>query len=302
MENILRKIAEEKKSLWLKAVLNNDVETIKKTLDSGFDVNTRLSGDFDPTAFIYYAKNGNMDMLILLLNRGADISLTDRTANTAFSYACARGDVDMVNLLLNNGVDPNEADGFIVAGENNRLEIVKILLEKGANVDFQNKYGYTTLILTSYEGHEKLVDFLLDFGANLNIIDNFGQNAFISASLRGRTEIMKKLLKKGVNEKQKDIRSKTGLFTYVFELEEIDPDFLEFFIEHIGVDKIDEYLFNDTNMFQFLKENEDMRTIWNRCVNNCLDRIRLNNVLVKEKNKENIVDIEEKTNSYLFIR
>lgn len=46
------------------------------------------------------------------------------------------------------------------------LDIVKFLLEQGANPDSQNKHGKTPLFRATYNGHEEVVRFLLESGAN----------------------------------------------------------------------------------------------------------------------------------------
>ncbi|MBR2281582.1 MAG: ankyrin repeat domain-containing protein [Spirochaetales bacterium] len=78
---------------------------------------------------------------------------------------------DMLRLLIEKGADVNYVsnDGetpLSIAVEDNKLEYVAILLENGANVNYPNSYGETPLQTAVAYGYGKLIDLLLAFHAD----------------------------------------------------------------------------------------------------------------------------------------
>jgi ankyrin repeat protein len=59
-----------------------------------------------------------------------------------------------------------------VAAEHGYLEIVMLLLEKGADVTVRNKDGWTLLNLAVNRGHIEVIELLLKEGADMTVIDN----------------------------------------------------------------------------------------------------------------------------------
>jgi len=56
---------------------------------------------------------------------------------------------------------------------------VKLLLEKGANIDAKTNQGFTALMVASYKGQAEAVKLLLDKGANLEAKGYNGWTALI---------------------------------------------------------------------------------------------------------------------------
>ena len=83
----------------------------------------------------------------------------------------------MVSKFLEKKANPdipeykNNLVPIIAAAQNGYLEIVKLLIENGANVDSQTELGYTALELAASNGHLEVVDLLIQKGANLSLED-----------------------------------------------------------------------------------------------------------------------------------
>jgi len=78
-------------------------------------------------------------------------------------YWASLGDQDQVKQLLLEGQDPNQADdegysALQAAAENDHLEIVKLLVEKGAQVAYKSEY--TALQLAEMAGNIDVVNYL----------------------------------------------------------------------------------------------------------------------------------------------
>ncbi|AQZ80140.1 hypothetical protein BUM88_00005 [Acinetobacter calcoaceticus] len=81
----------------------------------------------------------------------------------ALIYWASLGDVDQVKELLIDGEDPNQTDdegysALQAAAENDHLEIVKLLVEKGAYVDYKSEY--TALQLAEMASNIDIVNYL----------------------------------------------------------------------------------------------------------------------------------------------
>ena len=72
------------------------------------------------------------------------------------------------------------------------LEIVKYLLENGADINAKDNYGTTALMKASSNGQLEIVQFLIENGADINIKNNEGKTALDVAA----TKEIKKVLRK----------------------------------------------------------------------------------------------------------
>ena len=76
-------------------------------------------------------------------------------------------------------------------------EAVRLLLEKGAEVNIKGPGGFTALMLAASNGHAETVRLLLEKGADLNAKTRLGQTALVLASQAGRSDAVKVLSEKG---------------------------------------------------------------------------------------------------------
>ena len=156
-------------------------------IDRGADVNkTAVDGS---TALHSASLNGNLSIVTLLLDRGADPNKEQMGTNAtpltvAIQESLKHGrDVtrykicrDITTLLLNSGADPNKAitatDATILlvtAVKDCRTKLVELLLKHGADANKENaSTGETPLIVASQDGLIESVRLLLDRGADPN--------------------------------------------------------------------------------------------------------------------------------------
>ena len=176
------------------AVENADNEKVfKRVLDNGADVNMRDSLGVSP---IFLAVKKKKDKFLdLLLERDADVNVPGKTGEvdnqTALSVAVANDDKETVKKLLDRGADPNIADskGLLplpgaVIGPAADAEIVRMLLDKGANVNGQEKENGATALIYISSNKEvssptrtEIVKMLLDKGADKSLKTKEGKTA-----------------------------------------------------------------------------------------------------------------------------
>jgi len=115
------------------------------------------------------------------------------------------GDTKKVIEALGKGANPNIAYGEHgttplnrACYENNR-EIVRLLLEKRANVNAVVTNGDTPLNRACYYNYPKIVGLLLEYSANPNIANKNGETPLYRACRENNLEIVRLLLDKGAN-------------------------------------------------------------------------------------------------------
>jgi ankyrin repeat protein len=128
----------------------------------------------------------------------------DSYGRTSLYLAAEYGHSGAVKLLLDKGADVNAHGGYY----NNALQaaslrgheaIVKLLLDKGANVNAQGGGYGNALQVASLEGHEAIVKLLLNKGADVNAQGGYYNNALQAALSKGHEAIVKLLLDKGAD-------------------------------------------------------------------------------------------------------
>ena len=129
--------------------------------------------------------------------------------NFALSLASRNNSVKIVNFLLKAGADINQNNRFgetalMIAVGFGRKEVVKMLLEAGANVNIPNLSGTTALIGASGFGCVKIVKMLVKAGADVNFIGAGKQTPLITACIYNIPEIVRFLLKTGVDINHQD--------------------------------------------------------------------------------------------------
>ena len=94
--------------------------------------------------------------------------------------------------------------GLILAAGRGHIEIVKLLLENGADVNSRTKDGDTALIVASKAGHTNVVKLLLERGADVNAKNRNGRMALMGATNQGHLNVVKLLLERGADVNAKD--------------------------------------------------------------------------------------------------
>jgi len=138
------------------ACSDHNIESVKIALDHGANVNCIYS-NCTPLGWASFV--GDYDIVELLLERGADISMTDALNRTA----------------------------LILAISSRYWDIVKGLVKAGANVNTVDVNGECALLYACYYGIPEQIEFLLDAGANPN-------DVFEYSTLFSNVDAEKKLL------------------------------------------------------------------------------------------------------------
>jgi ankyrin repeat protein len=124
---------------------------------------------------------------------------------TVLHYAAYSGKLDVVKYLVEQGadVDAKTVVGWTVlhdAAYSGTLDIVKYLVEQGANVDAKNNVGWTPLHAAASSGKLDVVKYLVDEqGADVDAKNNDGWTVLHAAAYYGTLDIVQYLVEQGAD-------------------------------------------------------------------------------------------------------
>jgi uncharacterized protein len=129
------------------------------------------------TPLIIAALAGRTDVVLDLIKRGADVNARNDRGMTALHAATYAGDLPAVEALLAAGVPVDEAGNkfkvtpLFVAAEENHIDIVSLLLDRGAAIEQTEAHGYTVLTRSAYKEHDAIIALLIKRGAVCQEVD-----------------------------------------------------------------------------------------------------------------------------------
>lgn len=137
--------------------------------------------------------------------------------------ACFEGDYDLIKFLIENGADPNQTESeheltalhVLVDGpykgqtitEAQRAEIIKLLVQKGADVNRADKHQVAPVHKVALNDRPQCLDALIEAKVDPNVVF-MGERAISIAARQNRDQILKRLL--DYPQTQKDVQSQTG--------------------------------------------------------------------------------------------
>ena len=158
----------------------NYIDVMKCLIKNGADVNESNADDLGYTPLEEAAREGKVEAVKLLIKENAQLDKGNTINTNAFIGACICAQTDVIEILLDSGANINHADingqtalhylcryakqwgggvitetinGITREKENSRYKKHTItfekLLEKGADVNLETKYGYSALHLAS---------------------------------------------------------------------------------------------------------------------------------------------------------
>ncbi len=151
------------------AVLSNDLDSVKVLLAAGADVNQTTGYGWSP--LLVATQNRYYQLGAYLIDHGADVNLTNKGAWTPLYLATDNRNIE-------------SGDYPVRKGDMDHLEFIKLLLDKGANVNARMKDSTETRTVFTNQW-----------------LDENGATAFLRASQSGDITLMKLLLAHGADPK-----------------------------------------------------------------------------------------------------
>ncbi|KZN34370.1 hypothetical protein N480_22465 [Pseudoalteromonas luteoviolacea S2607] len=131
---------------------------------------------------------------------GVDVNIKDSDGRTALIHAVldSEPNIEIVKLLLRLGANVDHQDdcqhwsALHFSARDNHVDIVLVLLKSGASIDLLDAFGNTPLwrAVMSYSGNSAVIEALLSYSANPGKENNIGVSPRILAETMGKNELL----------------------------------------------------------------------------------------------------------------
>ncbi|KAL4921029.1 ankyrin repeat-containing domain protein [Aspergillus aurantiobrunneus] len=212
----------------MRAVRHGNPHIVRSLLNYSVNAETRDHGDIiGDTRLTVACRLGNHAMAEVLLNAGSNPETQADHGTTSFPHsrsplciACDGNNPSLVRLLLERGADVEATaqagqKPLGIAATKRQTDIASLLLAHGANVNAPvSNPGLhrTALIIAAQNGHVETAALLLAHNAAVSATDYYGRTALSHAAENGHTETIQLLLNAGSELDAPDCKGHTPLY------------------------------------------------------------------------------------------
>lgn len=169
--------------LLIAGAISGNKEMVNNSIDKGINLNNPINGHLP---LYYAAKGGNSDVLLLMLNGGANLSMLPNFIDIVLDgFSDNRNQLERVNLIktiIDNEISPNwdKYKDFILKlvniqckdnkGHGYIKDILTYAIEKGGNPNYKDENGVTALYLAASSKYPSfdLIHVLISSGVNVD--------------------------------------------------------------------------------------------------------------------------------------
>ncbi len=220
----------------VEAVDKGDVATVKAILNKGANPDAKRKKDASSVAFQALCWT-DPAMLEILLSHGANPEMTDEDGDTLLMGA--GGNLAQVKVLIAHGekVDARNAENgrtaLIGASERGSVDVIRFLIQAGADVNAHDKRGDTSLMRANWRGaldrdNADVIRLLIEHGARVDVQNENGTTALMCAAISNSRGMAKALI---AAHADLDVHDKKGVTAIFIPIRESYLGMLEMLIE-----------------------------------------------------------------------
>lgn len=156
---------------------------------------------FTADCFAYHIEKNHPDICQRFIDAGISINCRTELGTPMLNVAIRSEQNEMVDWILKQNVDIDAVSndrGYSAVMDavwKNNYDLTKVLVERGANLNFISCDGQSVLVLAVGAGKLDICKLLADSGADPDIKDGMGMSAYEYAKLFGRNDIVEVLEK-----------------------------------------------------------------------------------------------------------
>ena len=188
------------------AIRSANVEALRVLLDRGAKV--EFKDNVQQTSLMLAVRENQPDMVRLLVSRGADVNAVTRAGATpnwvlpnsvagfGFGKGIIRGGLPAdrgLRYLTPGGLTP-----LLYAARDGRLEVARILVSNGANIEKRDPNDITPLLMAISNNQVEMAKFLIERDAKINIVDWYGRSPIWQAVEVRNMDVDNSTFKNGV--------------------------------------------------------------------------------------------------------
>ncbi|WP_198295174.1 ankyrin repeat domain-containing protein [Brachyspira murdochii] len=192
------------KNMIILACENGNEEMFNLLVANNADINEKSS--WGASALIYASEKGNINIMKYLIDNGIDVNgKADDNGDTPLLWAVTgENPYEASKLLIENGANVNATNDGGVAPATilaaSTPEVVKLLKDNGADLDTKFLYYYPPIAIAAGEGNLEIVKALVENGADVNYYPNdINYTAIFHAIDQHNYEVAEYLLKNGAD-------------------------------------------------------------------------------------------------------
>jgi len=196
-------------NIW-QAAIKGDVDAIEAFIDDGADLDELSESGSSP---LHYAVARNrLEIVAVLLDADADPDVEDSRQRTPLDLAIAGNKTEIIDLLLEGGAGVEAPitplHPIVWAGD---LLGVKLHIYAGTDIDQEDEFGNSPLLLAVDRGYLDIVDLFITHEVDLEVENQHGFTAVIMAAELNHVDVLQLLLDSGADITVEDKAERTAL-------------------------------------------------------------------------------------------
>ena len=174
------------------AIQVNDLSKVRDLIESGADINKTCGDNRKITPLLAACMFGSAEMVDFLIKKDARLDAIDIIGRSPLVTAASAGKADIVKLLWKKYQQPlfsGKWTALGIASDNGQFEVVKFLVENGADVNMSSTDNNISPLMSAYRNPE-ITEYLIKHGANIEHEGGILNSTALSLAVRNDPKVL----------------------------------------------------------------------------------------------------------------